>query len=76
MFVQSVQSPHRRILLGWVFEPVGDEQRFTPDGHHSRPVDDTGVLSQRIPDQGETVLEIPQGKTLNAGHLGGDPHGF
>ena len=28
-----------------------------------RPTDDTEVLSQRIPDQGETVLEMPQAKS-------------
>ena len=34
-------------------------------------MDDTEVLSQRIPDQGETVLETPQGEILDAGHMGG-----
>ena len=70
MIVQSVQSPHRLILLGWVFERVGDEQRFAPDGHHPRPADDTEVLSQRIQDQGEIVLDMPQGGIPDAGHMG------
>ena len=42
-----------------------------------RPTDDTEVLSQRIPGQGEIVLEAPQGETPDVGHMGGgDPHGF
>ena len=48
-----------------------------PTATTPRPADDTEVLSQRIPDQGETVLETPQGEIPNAGHMGGeDPHGF
>ena len=29
------------------------------------------MLSQRIPNQGETVLEMPQGEIPDAGHMGG-----
>ena len=36
-----------------------------------RPADDSEVLSQRIPDQEETVLETPQGEIPDAGHMGG-----
>ena len=36
-----------------------------------RPADDTEVLSQRIPDQGEIVLETPPGEIPVAGHMGG-----
>lgn len=36
-----------------------------------RPTNDTEVLSQRIPDQGETVLETLQGQILDARHMGG-----
>ena len=36
-----------------------------------RPADDTEVLSQRIPERGATVLETPQGKIPDAGHMGG-----
>ena len=42
-----------------------------PTASSPRPGDDTEVLSQRIPDQGETVLEMPQGKIPDAGHMGG-----
>ena len=47
-----------------------------PTATSPRPADDTEVLSQRIPDQGETVLEMPQGEIPDAGHMGGDSHGF
>ena len=42
-----------------------------PTASTPRPADDTEVLSQRIPDQGETVLETPQGEIPNIGHMGG-----
>ena len=42
-----------------------------PTATTPRPADDTEVLSQRIPDQGETVLETPQGEIPDAGHMGG-----
>ena len=35
------------------------------------PAEDTKVLSQRMLDQGETVLETPQGEIPDAGHMGG-----
>ena len=71
MIVQSVQSPYQRILLGWVFETVGDEQRFTPDGHYPLARGrHLGVASEDI-GPGETVLEMPQGEILDAGHMRG-----
>ena len=36
-----------------------------------RPADDTEVLSQRIPDQGEMVLETTQGEIPDVGNMGG-----
>ena len=42
-----------------------------PTATTPRPVDDTKVLYQRIPGQGEIVLEAPQGETPDAGHMGG-----
>ena len=42
-----------------------------PTATSPRPADDTEVLSQRIPDQGETVLETPQGEIPDARHMGG-----
>ena len=44
-----------------------------PTATTPRPADDTEVLSQRIPVQGETILEAPQGEIPNAGHMGGRP---
>ena len=35
-----------------------------------RPVDDTEVLSRRMPEQEATVPETPQGKISGAGHMG------
>ena len=42
-----------------------------PTASSPRPADDTEVLSQRIPDQGEIVLETPPGEIPVAGHMGG-----
>ena len=42
-----------------------------PIASSPKPADDTEVLSQRMPDQGETVLETPQGEIPDAGHMGG-----
>ena len=42
-----------------------------PTATTPRPADNTEVLSQRIPDQGETVLETAQGKIPDARHMGG-----
>ena len=36
----------------------------------SRPADDTEVLSQRLPEQGEATLETPQGEIPDVGHIG------
>ena len=54
------------------------EMDSLPTATTPRPADDNEVLSQRIPDQGEMVLETPQGEIPDAGHMGGgeDPHGF
>ena len=42
-----------------------------PTATSPRPADDPEVFSQRIPDQGETILETPQGEIPDAGHRGG-----
>ena len=42
-----------------------------PTATSPRPADDTEMLSQRIPEQGAMVLEMPQGKIPDAGHMGG-----
>ena len=42
-----------------------------PTATSPRPTDDIDVLSQRIPDQGEIILEAPQGDTPDAGCMGG-----
>ena len=42
-----------------------------PTATTPRPADDTEVLSQRILDQGEIVMETPSGKIPIAGHMGG-----
>ena len=42
-----------------------------PTATTPQPADDTEVLSQRIPGQGETVLETPQGEIPDARHMGG-----
>ena len=42
-----------------------------PKASNPRPADDTEVLSQRIPDQEEVVLETPQGETPDVGLMGG-----
>ena len=42
-----------------------------PIASSPRPTDGTEVLSQRMPDQGETILEMPQGDIPAAGHMGG-----
>ena len=42
-----------------------------PTASTPRPAGDTEVLSQRIPDQGETVLETPPGEIPVVGHMGG-----
>ena len=41
-----------------------------PTATTPRPADDTEVLSQRLPEQGEVTLEMPQGKIPDAGHTG------
>ena len=41
-----------------------------PTASTPRPADDTEVLPQRIPGQGEIVLEAPQGETPDAGLMG------
>ena len=42
-----------------------------PTATSPRPADDTEMLSQRIPEQGAMVLEMPQGEIPDAGHMGG-----
>ena len=42
-----------------------------PTASSPRPTDDMEVLSQRVPEQGEAVLETPQRKIPDAGHMGG-----
>ena len=42
-----------------------------PTASSPRPADDTEVLSQRIRDQGETVLEMPPCEIPIVGHMGG-----
>ena len=42
-----------------------------PTATSPRPAEDTEVLSQRIPEQGATIMETPQGKILDAEHMGG-----
>ena len=47
-----------------------------PTATSPRPTDDIEVLSQRIPEQGETILEMPQGEIPSARLMGGKtPHG-
>ena len=41
-----------------------------PTATTPRPADDTEVLSQRLPEQGEVTLETPQGGIPDAGHMG------
>ena len=41
-----------------------------PTATSPRPADDIEVLSQRIPEQGEATLEMPQGKIRDVGHMG------
>ena len=41
-----------------------------PTATTPRPADDTEVLSQRLPEQGEVALETPQGEISDAGHTG------
>ena len=41
-----------------------------PTATSPRPADDTEVLSQRLPEQGEATLETPQGKIPDAGLTG------
>ena len=59
--VQSIQSPHRRILFGWVFGPVSDEQQFTPDSHlppaHGRH---RGVVSEGTGPRGDNSGGAPR----------------
>ena len=47
------------------------EMNSLPTATSPRLADDTEVLSQRIPEQGTTVPEMPQGKILDTGHMGG-----
>ena len=42
-----------------------------PTATSPRPADDTKALSQRISEWGATVLETPQCKIPDAGHMGG-----
>ena len=42
-----------------------------PTASCPRPTDDVEVLSQRALNQGEIVLEAPQGDIPGAGHMGG-----
>ena len=42
-----------------------------PTATSPRPTDDTKAQSQRIPDQGEIILEAPQGDIPDAGRMGG-----
>ena len=42
-----------------------------PTATSPRPTDDVEVLSQRALNQGEIVLEAPQGDIPDAGHMGG-----
>ena len=41
-----------------------------PTATTPRPADDTEVLSQRLPEQGEVILETPQGEIPDTGHTG------
>ena len=41
-----------------------------PTATSPRPADDTEVLSQRLPEQGEATLETPQGEIPDVGHTG------
>ena len=41
-----------------------------PTATTPRPADDTEVLSQRLPEQGEVTLETPQGGIPDVGHTG------
>ena len=41
-----------------------------PTATSLRPADDTEVLSQRVPEQGEATLETPQGRIPDAGNAG------
>ena len=42
-----------------------------PTATSPRPTNDTEVLSQRIPEQDEMILETPQGEIPDAGLMGG-----
>ena len=42
-----------------------------PTATSPRPTDDIDVLSQRAPDQGEIIMEAPQGDIPGAGRMGG-----
>ena len=42
-----------------------------PTATSPRPADDAEVLSQRIPEQGATVLETPHGEIPDTGTMGG-----
>ena len=46
------------------------EMNSLPTATSHRPADDTDVLSQRVPKQGEATLETPQGEIPDAGHTG------
>ena len=46
------------------------EMNSLPTATSPRPADDTEVLSRRMPEQGATVLEMPQGRISGAGHMG------
>ena len=41
-----------------------------PTATTPRPADDTEVLSQRLPEQGEVTLETPRGGVPDVGHTG------
>ena len=42
-----------------------------PTASSPRPTDDVEVLSQRVPNQGEIILEAPQGDIPDTGRMGG-----
>ena len=48
------------------------EMNSLPTATSPRPVDDTEVLSWRMPEQEVMVPETPQGKISGAGHMGGE----
>ena len=77
MIMQSGPSSSRRTLVERLFGLIGFEQRFSSDCLPPRPADNTEVLSQKAPSQGEVVLGAPRGDFPDPGYQGSEaPTGF